>query len=129
MGVGAGAVGVGVSALLVGGGTLCAPSPPALVVIGVGGPIGFVGGVMFGLAGGVLVFGAGGAAVGGAFGTVVRAAGAVVVAGGAGGGTAGAAVRCAATQVAQLRIVISGISRFAMGFSSIEPNHSLNAKL
>jgi hypothetical protein len=72
VGVGASPLGVGVSALLVGGGVLSVPSPAALVVIGVGGPIGLVGGVMFGFAGGVLVFAVGAGAVGlAAFGAVV----------------------------------------------------------
>ena len=89
-----------------------------MVVIGVGGPIGLVGGVMFGFAGGVLVFAVAAGAVGvAAFGAVVCAGGIVVAVGGGGGGAAGTAVRvcCAANQLAQLRIAISRISRFAMG--------------
>jgi hypothetical protein len=110
--------------LVVGGGVLSVPSPAALVVIGVGGPIGLVGGVMFEFAGGVLVFVVGAGAVGiVAFGAVVcvGGVGVAVAVGGGGGGAAGAAVRvrCAATQLAQVRIAISRISRFAMGFSSL----------
>ena len=88
--------------------------------MGVGGPIVFVGGVMFGFAGAAFGVGAGAAGTV-AFGEL-GCAGAVVVAGGAVGAGGGvvARVRCAATQVAQLKIVISRMNCFIIGilFSS-----------
>lgn len=96
-----------------GGGVVCVPSPPALVVIGVGGPIVLVGGVIVGFAAGATP-GVGAGDVG-----VVACAGAVVCGGGAavaGGGAA--ARRCAAAQVAQLRIAMSRAVRFVIRISS-----------
>ena len=69
-------------------GVLSAPSPAALVVIGVGGPIGFVGGVIVGFVGVGAALGLGAGAVG----TVVVVCGGVAVVVGAvvadGGGVA-----------------------------------------
>jgi len=85
-----------------------------LVVIGVGGPIGLVGGVIpeLGVAGGV--FGAGAGAVGMVvvvWGGVAVVVGAVVV----GGGGVAARVRWATTQPAQVRRAIRRISLFVIG--------------
>ena len=66
-------------------GVLSVPSPAALVVMGVGGPIGFVGAVIVGFAGAGAVFGVGGGAVGievVVWGGVAVVVGAVVVGGG-----------------------------------------------
>jgi hypothetical protein len=84
--------------------------------MGVGGPIVFVGGVMFGFAGAVPGVGAG------ATGTVAlgaaACAGVVVVADGAVGAGAGvvARVRCAAAQLVQLKIAISRMNCLVIGF-------------
>lgn len=137
-GVGAAPVGEGVSAVPLGGATLSVPSPAALVVIGVGGPIGLVGGVMLGLAGAAGAVGVGAGAVGvatlgmvdcvgvavviGVVGIVVGVVGVVVGAVGAG---VAARVRCAAAQLAQLIRTINRISRFCMRFSSLNRHHRL----
>jgi hypothetical protein len=116
-GVGPGVAGAGVCGVL---GAVCGvsvPSPAALVVIGVGGPIGFVGGVIFGLLGAGVAFGAGAGAVG----TELLVCGGVAVVVGAGvvgGGGVAARVRCATAQLARVRRAIRAISRFVMGFSS-----------
>ena len=98
-------------------GVLSVPSPAALVVMGVGGPIGFVGGVIVGLAGAGAVFGVGAGAVGIEVvgGGVAVVVGAVVV-GGGGGGVA-ARVRWAAAQLPTVRRAISATSRFVIRFS------------
>jgi hypothetical protein len=86
---------------------------------------------MFGFAAGALVFGVGAGAVGvDAFGAAV-CAGAAVAGGGAGSGVAGAAVRvrCAAAQLAQLRIAITEISRFAIEILLDESRAQPGAKL
>lgn len=111
-------VDVGVPGVVCGGGVLWVPSPAALVVIGVGGPIGFVGGVIVGLVGVCVPLGVAAGAVG-----VVVCCGAVVVVGAVGGaGGVAARVRCAAAQLPQPSNVISRISCFDMGFALVENN-------
>jgi len=85
--------------------------------MGVGGPIVFVGGVMFGFAGAVPGVGAGAAGTV-AFGAL-DCAGAVVVAGGAVGVGAGVAarVRCANAQLVQVKIAISRMNCLIIGSS------------
>jgi hypothetical protein len=110
------------------GETLWLPSPAALVVIGVGGPIVVIGGVMVGVVGDVAVFGVGAAAEGTlALGTV-PCAGVAVVVGGTGVGVA-ALVCCAASHLVQLIRINSAKSRRAMGFSLLKMTSQLGAKL
>ncbi|HXJ88903.1 MAG TPA: hypothetical protein VMS18_18950 [Candidatus Binatia bacterium] len=118
---GAGAVDCGVGVVWAGD-ELCVPPPAALVVIGVGGPIGFVGAVVVGAAFGVGA-GAAGTEVLGAW------AGAVVVVGdaGCGGGVAGA-VPWAATQPAQLTMAMSKVSRFPIVVPFLETHITAGAK-
>ena len=101
-------------------GSLCVSSPAALVVIGVGGPIGFGGGVMLGFPAGV--FGGAGEAGTVVFGTLV-CAGDVVVVGGAAvvGDVVGvvgavARVRCAPAQVAKLKMAMKTRNRLVIRF-------------
>lgn len=83
--------------------------------MGVGRPMGFVGGVMVGFAGGA-AFGAGAGAVGievVVWGGVAVVVGAVVV----GGGGVAAGLRWAAAQLAKVRRAIRATSHFVMGIS------------
>lgn len=108
----------------VGGGVwvvVSVPSPAALVVIGVGGPIGLVGGIIVGFAGAGAALGAGTGAVGMVvFGAVVGAGAVGVVGAGGGAGGVAARVRCAAAQSAEQRRTISGIRRFVMVISLLK---------
>ncbi|HTT24443.1 MAG TPA: hypothetical protein VMG82_36315 [Candidatus Sulfotelmatobacter sp.] len=98
------------------------PCPAALVVIGVGGPIGFEGGGAVGTALGVGVGAAGTEVLGAWAGTV-----AVVGAAGRGGGVAGA-VRWAATQPVQLTMAMSKVSSFPIEFPFSRPTSQPGAK-
>lgn len=87
-----------------------------MVVMGVGGPMGFVGGVIVGFAGAGAAFGAGAGAVGievVVWGGVAVVVGAVVV----GGGGVAAGLRWAAAQLAKVRRAIKATSHFVMGIS------------
>lgn len=95
-----------------------------MVVMGVGGPIGFVGGVIVRFAGTGAVFGAGAGAVGievVVCGGVAVLVGAVV----AGGEGVAARVRCAAAQLAKVTRAIKAISRFVMRASLLKNNTAI----